>query len=193
MYNAYFWDNSIVNNLMISILNWWLFGIFVIALVIFFSIMTKTYSTVLIATAGVNVLLYVISFISKIKYYLPITLMETNGLLSGIDSTSFIKTIIVSLVLVTLLLVILIPTFNKKEILKGITIIFDGYTFFYTLKQLLPINSLIKELHGIQYSSSIVLKYFKYFINLFATKYSGSFIDISCKAGSAYFFSTQSS
>ena len=93
MYNAYFWDNSIVNNLMISILNWWLFGIFVIALVIFFSIMTKTYSTVLIATAGDNVLLYVISFISKIKYYLPITLMETNGLLSGIDSTSFIKTI----------------------------------------------------------------------------------------------------
>ena len=33
-YNAYFWDNSVAKNLMFSVLCWYLFGLFVIALII---------------------------------------------------------------------------------------------------------------------------------------------------------------
>ena len=36
-YNAYFWDNSIMNNLVFSVTIWWLFGVWVICLIVLFS------------------------------------------------------------------------------------------------------------------------------------------------------------
>lgn len=35
-YNAYYWDNSITNNLFFSVFIWWLFGIWVICLIVLF-------------------------------------------------------------------------------------------------------------------------------------------------------------
>ena len=37
-YNAYFWDNSIAESLAFSVFCWWLFGIWVVSLVVLFSI-----------------------------------------------------------------------------------------------------------------------------------------------------------
>ena len=34
LYNAYFWDNSIAKNLMFSVVCWWIFGLWVIALMV---------------------------------------------------------------------------------------------------------------------------------------------------------------
>ena len=36
-YTAYFWDNSIANNLFFSVTIWWLFGIWVLCLIVLFS------------------------------------------------------------------------------------------------------------------------------------------------------------
>ena len=36
-YNAYFWDNSVAQNLIFSVVCWWLFGVLVISLIILFS------------------------------------------------------------------------------------------------------------------------------------------------------------
>lgn len=63
----------------------------------------------------------------------------------------------------------------------------------YTLKHDPPINSLIKELHGIADSSVMSLKYFKYLISLFAVIYEGSVCGMLDSAGSAYFLNTASS
>ena len=64
-----------------------------------------------------------------------------------------------------------IYTYIKNQMIhltkKGKIIILSFLFVYYTLKQLPPINSLIKELHGIA-DSSISLKYFKYLISLFA-------------------------
>ena len=116
LYNDFFWDNSIVNNLTLGVINWWLFGIFVIALIVLFSVCCKTYSMVLLGTGSVVMGCYVISLIPKIKYLLPITLIQTNNLLAGIDNNKFIPTIVITSVISIISFLISIPIMTKKEI-----------------------------------------------------------------------------
>ena len=43
-YTAYFWDNSIAQHLWLSIILWWIFGLWVISLMVLFSVLSKTSS-----------------------------------------------------------------------------------------------------------------------------------------------------
>jgi ABC-2 type transport system permease protein len=47
VYNAYFWDNSVSHSLPFSVVSWWLFGLWVIALLILFSTIFNLYSSIL--------------------------------------------------------------------------------------------------------------------------------------------------
>ena len=117
IYTAYYWDNSIVNNLLFTSFNWYLFGVFVISLVVLFSVIFKNISGVLLNTSFIVIIIYIISLIPRLTNYMPTSLMNTGSLMIGIESYDiYIKTIIITLVLSLVSNVLSIILFNKKEI-----------------------------------------------------------------------------
>ena len=117
VYNAYFWDNSIASHLEISAVYWWLVGIWVIALMILFSVMSSSNSGVLLGTGGVFFAVYLLSLIPKLKEYMPTELMGGMNLL--IDATKpddYIKSLIVAGVSMIVCFMISIPLFNKRRL-----------------------------------------------------------------------------
>lgn len=117
IYTAYYWDNSIVNNLLFTSFNWYLFGVFVISLVVLFSVIFKNISGVLLNTSFIVIIIYIISLIPRLTNYMPTSLMNAGSLMIGIESYDiYIKTIIITLVLSLVSNVLSIIVFNKKEI-----------------------------------------------------------------------------
>ena len=114
--NAYFWDNGIASNLLLSAGNWWLFGIFVISLTVLFSVINKNYVFVLLETGGVVVFFYLVSLIPKCARFLPTALMNPSQLLVGAQGLEYAlpSIIIVSAVSIAMLIAS-IPIFNKKS------------------------------------------------------------------------------
>ncbi len=86
-YNAYFWDNGIAEHLLQSAVLWWLFGVWVICLLVLFSALLQNNTGVVLCTGGTVLLLYVLSAIPKVKAYLPVLLMNSGSLLSGAAET----------------------------------------------------------------------------------------------------------
>ncbi len=82
-YNAYFWDNSIVCNLAFSAACFWLFGIFILSVLLLFSALTNSNTGVLAGTGAVFLLFYVAGMFPTVKEYMPSWLMEAGGLLAG--------------------------------------------------------------------------------------------------------------
>ena len=83
LYNAYFWDNSIAENLMFSVGCWWLFGLWVIALLVLFSVLADSNGAVLCGTGGVAFGSYLLGLFPKLKECLPTLLMDGNSLIYG--------------------------------------------------------------------------------------------------------------
>ncbi len=106
-YNAYFWDNSIMPNLCDIAVGWWLFGVFAVALTVFFSTLAGSSSGVMLGTLAGVVISYILSTIPKIAPYVPTTLMSAG-------EADITKAIIVTSILSALLLVSAIPLMNKK-------------------------------------------------------------------------------
>ena len=116
-YNAYFWDNTIANHLFFSVAIWWLFGIWVICLIILFSSLLQNNTEVTLCSGGMVLLAYVMSILPKIKAYSPALLMDANPLLigtKGIDT--YIKAIIVTAALCIVCIAVSIPLINKKQL-----------------------------------------------------------------------------
>lgn len=117
IYTAYYWDNSIVNNLLFTSFNWYLFGVFVISLVVLFSVIFKNISGVLLNTSFIVIIISIISLIPRLTNYMPTSLMNAGSLMIGIESYDiYIKTIIITLVLSLVSNVLSFIFFNKKEI-----------------------------------------------------------------------------
>ena len=116
-YNAYYWDNSIANNLTFSVICWWLFGLWVISLMILFSVIANSNVGVLVGTGGVVLVAYLISMVPKLGEYLPTMLASSGSLLTGtLDAKEYIASIIVALVTGLVCMMISIPVFNKKKL-----------------------------------------------------------------------------
>lgn len=116
-YNAYFWDNSIADNLFYSMAVWWLFGVWVVCLIILFSSLLLN-NTGVILCVGVSVLLaYLLSIIPKAKVYSPAVLMDINSLLIGMEGiNAYIKAVIVAAAMCIVCVVVSIPIINKKQL-----------------------------------------------------------------------------
>lgn len=116
-YNAYFWDNRIANNLFLSVAVWWLFGIWVICLMILFSSLLQN-NTGVILCIGVSVLLaYFLGIIPKTKAYSPAVLMDANSLLIGMEGMgAYIRAIVVAAALCIVCIAVSIPIINKKQL-----------------------------------------------------------------------------
>lgn len=116
-YNAYFWDNSIANNLLFAVTCWWLFGLWVIALVGLFSTLLKANTGVLAGTGCVVFALYLLGLFPKLKKYMPIRLMDGNSLIYALaQPQEYGKAMVVALLFSVLCFVGSIPVFNKKQL-----------------------------------------------------------------------------
>lgn len=116
-YNDYFWDNGIANNLFFSAAVWWLFGIWVICLIVFFSALMQSNTGVTLCTGVAVLLTYLLSLIPKVKVYSPVMLMSTGELLSGTAGTDeYIKSAVVTAALCIICVAVSIPIMNKRQL-----------------------------------------------------------------------------
>ena len=117
IYNAYYWDNSIAVGLLSSAVNWWLFGCFIISLILLFSVLFKGNGYVLLRCGGIVVFLYLLAFIPRISSFLPIALINSSELLSGTKSIDdFYASIVITVFLTASSAIASIPIFNKKQL-----------------------------------------------------------------------------
>lgn len=116
-YNAYFWDNSIAQNLIFSVVCYWIFGIFVIMLTVILSVITSAGTGVLLGTGGAVLALYIVSFIPRVSKYLPIKLTDGTSLIYGTaDAKEYIAVLIITLAVSIVCFAVSIPLFNKKQL-----------------------------------------------------------------------------
>ena len=116
-YNAYFWDNSVATGLIPSAIYWWLFGIWVISLIVMFSVISSNTSGVLLGTGGVTLLSYLLSLIPKVTVYTPTNLMNTGLLLVGKETSSaYLKSVIVALITTIVFIGLSLSLINKKKL-----------------------------------------------------------------------------
>lgn len=116
-YNAYFWDNSVAQNLLFSVLCWWLFGLWVIALLVLFSSLAKENTGVLLGTGGVVLTCSLFSFIPKVQKFLPTQLTDGNSLIYGaIEMDKYVTALVIAGAMTLVCFVASIPIFNKKQL-----------------------------------------------------------------------------
>ncbi|MBQ2826050.1 MAG: ABC transporter permease subunit [Clostridia bacterium] len=117
LYSAYFWDNSVAQNLVFSVVIRWLFGMFVISLTVLFSVVFKTNTSVLAAVGGCVAVSYLAGFLPKIKSFVPTYLTDGNSLIYGLsESGNYTVSLIITLLLTVACVCISIPLFNKKQL-----------------------------------------------------------------------------
>lgn len=115
--NTLFWDNGVARNLMFSGVCWWAFGLWVVALMVLFSVVGRGNTLVLLGTGGTVLGATVIGLIPKIKAYIPTCLMEGNPLIYGVEeSRAYIPALVIAGVLCVLCMGVSIPVFNKKQL-----------------------------------------------------------------------------
>ncbi|MBE6568143.1 MAG: ABC transporter permease [Ruminococcaceae bacterium] len=116
-YNAYFWDNSIAQSLLLSVISWWLFGIFTLSLLTLFSTLSVSSVGVLIGTGAVILASYLIGLLPKIGKYMPTSLTSGSALIyGGSDAKSYTASIAITAVASLLCIALSIPVFNKKQL-----------------------------------------------------------------------------
>jgi ABC-2 type transport system permease protein len=116
-YNSYFWDNSVAQNLGASAFFWWLFGAFVVMLMVSFSVLFSSNTAVLLSTGATVLVFYLFSLIPKINKYVPIKLTDGNSLIFGTaDSDSYLAACIITAVICVFALAASIPIFNRKQL-----------------------------------------------------------------------------
>lgn len=116
-YNAYFWDNSIADNLFSAAAVWWLFGIWVICLVVLFSSLVRNNTVVCLCTGGAALLAYLLCMIPKVKGYSPAMLMNAGSLLSGEEGPDiYTKAVVIAAISGVICIIASIPVMNKKQL-----------------------------------------------------------------------------
>ena len=117
-YTVYFWDNSISTHFIFAGFCIFLFGIWLISLILLSSSLVKTNYMVLLFTGGAVAISYLLSAISKVADYLPTQLLNASSLLvSEQVPTDFIRCIIIICVLCAVNLFGAIECMNHKNLL----------------------------------------------------------------------------
>lgn len=81
-YNDIYWDNSIAESPFAAASVVWLFGIFMITLVLIFSAVSSNNTMVLIGVGAVAVVSYIVEMLPKVSEYAPTKLMGMLAILS---------------------------------------------------------------------------------------------------------------
>ena len=116
-YNDYFWDNSIAANLFPAALLWYFFGLCMINICIFFSVLFNGTGQVLLGTGLVFVLGYLVLMIPKVGKYSFVFLSKSESLLTNLSKVKdFIPAFVVSAVLILLSEIAGVLVINKKQL-----------------------------------------------------------------------------
>ena len=116
-YNAYFWNNSVAQNLMYSVICWWVFGLWVVSLVILFSTLAGENTGVLVGTGGVVLASSLLSFFPKLQKFLPTLLTDGNSLIYGAaEARKYTPALLVAAGMALTCFTVSIPIFNKKQL-----------------------------------------------------------------------------
>ena len=116
-YTVYYWDNLVVSYLMPSVVLWWVFGLWILSLMVFFSSLCSSNTGVLVGTGGVAFGFYLLSIIPKVAKYLPTLLADGNSLIYGQkEPGEYLTALIVTAVTGLALFGVSFPLFNKKQL-----------------------------------------------------------------------------
>lgn len=116
-YNAYFWDNSVADHLFSAASMWWLFGVWVISLLVLFSSLLKNNAAVTLCTGGVVILAYLLRVIPKAAAYSPALLMGAASLLSGAEQTAAYRdAVLIAAVSALIFIVLSVMNMNKRQV-----------------------------------------------------------------------------
>ena len=115
--NAFLWDNSVAKNIGFSTMCCWLFGIFMISLIVLFSTITNSSAIVLVGSGGIVIVSYLISIIPKVNEYLPTLLVNGTSLIYGLSEVKdYIGAVIITAIASVVCFVISVPIFSKKQL-----------------------------------------------------------------------------
>ena len=116
-YNAYYWDNSIAQNLLFSTLCWWIFGGFIICLITLFSTCFRSTSGVLLGIGGTVFALYLLGLLPKVSRFVPTALTDGTSLIYGVKkSEDFLPALIITAAIGFFTLFVGASVFNKKRL-----------------------------------------------------------------------------
>ncbi len=97
LYNSYFWDNDIVPGLLPAAAHWWLLGVWMISLIVLFSVLFSHNTGVLLGTGTTVLAAYLAGLFPKMQEYMPTMLMNTGSLLSGAtDFETYTRAVIIT-------------------------------------------------------------------------------------------------
>jgi len=117
-YTVFYWSGAEWNQPIISFLAPWLFGIFIIVLLIFGGVLTGTFSGTLLTSGVVIVLLNLLNIVPTFQRFNPVTLASgTINLLNFQNELAdYLPAIIITLIASASVLIISVIVFNKKKI-----------------------------------------------------------------------------
>ena len=117
-YTEYFWPESILSNAFLAFFSLWLFGEFLLSLLVFGGVLFGRIVGSLLTCFGVIITLSLINIVPSIQKYNPIALAgDTLNLLNAQKKAAdFIPAAIICAVMVVLLTVLSVIVFNKKRI-----------------------------------------------------------------------------
>ncbi len=116
-YTAYYWDQSVMQSLTPAALNRWLFGVWTVSLSVLFSVLSKSYSSVLLGTGGCVLASYLLGQLPKLRAYTPTALTDSMTLLLGAkEPDKFLPALLVTVGISLLCVIASIPIFNKKQL-----------------------------------------------------------------------------
>lgn len=116
-YNAYFWDNGIVDHLTVSAVCWWLFGVWTICLMVLFSVLVRNSTGVLLGTGGTVLAFWLLGRFPDVKEYVPTRLMDAGAQVVGADAMDgYGMTALVTVLLCVICVTVSIPVMNRKQI-----------------------------------------------------------------------------
>jgi len=114
-YTAFFWNNSIAKHVGIAALLVYIFGIWLISLILLASSLFQSNFSVLLMTGGCTAVSYMIGMVPKVAKYLPTQLMNAGSLLNGtIQMCAFAWSLVIVGILICLNLLLSVVIFNRK-------------------------------------------------------------------------------
>ncbi len=116
-YNAYFWDNGIASHVFFSAACFYLLGIWLVSLILLMSVFFQSGSAAVTASGIVFLLIYLLGLFPDIKEYLPVRLLSSSGLLTGVEELSeYLHAVLITIGLSAMNLVAAVVGFNKRNI-----------------------------------------------------------------------------
>ncbi len=115
--NCIFWDNGIAQHLTLSVIGWWIFGVWIISLICLFSAFCDGFAGVLLGVGGVVFGCYLLSLIPLAGDYLPTGITTGSALIYGTGNTSkFLVAMTITALLSVISFTASIFIFNKKQL-----------------------------------------------------------------------------